>query len=109
MSTPHWSLADIQKAADQEAPKPIFVYKHSTRCSVSRWAWMHIANHAKVLQEENRFFFVDVISERSLSNQIAAHYKVTHESPQLLQIVGDVCIKNASHDSVNPDFFEENI
>ena len=92
-------ISDIHEASFQQ---PILIYKHSTRCSISSMvlyrlerAW--VADEMQITQP----YFLDLITYRTLSNEIAKSYDVRHESPQLLLISKGECMYNCSHGSIN--------
>ncbi|HEX5024440.1 MAG TPA: monothiol bacilliredoxin BrxC family protein, partial [Agriterribacter sp.] len=46
------------------------------------------------------FYFLDVITYRSLSDNIAFETGVRHESPQVLVIQNEVCVYHESHTAI---------
>jgi len=82
--------------------KGVFVFKHSTRCSVSYMAYKGLKQSWK-FGEETPFFYLDLINFREISNQLASIFGVRHESPQMLFIKNGECVNNASHYNVNVD------
>ncbi len=46
-------------------------------------------------------YFLDLIKHRDLSNQVANHFSIYHESPQLLLIKDGVCILDLSHGQIS--------
>jgi bacillithiol system protein YtxJ len=44
---------------------------------------------------------VDVVAQRSFSQELARRLDVQHESPQLILVVRGNAVANVSHDSVN--------
>ena len=77
------------------AQRPQIVFKHSTRCSVSKVAQTRL--EGSQLPENGDYHFLDLIRFRDISNRIAADLKVTHESPQILIIRNGVCTFHESH------------
>ncbi len=71
------------------------IFKHSTRCSISSVALQRLQ---KVAQPSDiDFYFLDLLSYRSLSNKIAEVFGVPHESPQVLVIKEGQCVYEESH------------
>ncbi len=71
------------------------IFKHSTRCSISSVALQRLQ---KVQQPPDiDFYLLDLIAHRSVSQKIAAVFKVHHESPQVLLIRDGVCVYDESH------------
>ena len=50
---------------------------------------------------DSQFYLLDLLSYRSLSDQISSDFGIKHESPQLLIIKDEKCILHASHRAVN--------
>lgn len=80
---------------------PIIIFKHSTRCSVSRMAKRSVEFDAELLPDNVPAYFLDLIQYRDLSNLIAEKWNVRHESPQVLLIHNQKCIYHASHNEIN--------
>ena len=55
------------------------------------------------------FYFLDLLKHRSLSNQIAEDFAVTHESPQILLIKNTECVYEESHSGIQMDELMEQI
>jgi len=91
--------SQIQKA--RENSEPFFVFKHSIRCSISSMAKSRFERTYDLLGVQA--FYLDLITFRSISNQLAIDFQVAHQSPQLLFIQQGVCTYNASHNSINID------
>jgi bacillithiol system protein YtxJ len=49
----------------------------------------------------DKFFLLDVIKEKNLSNEIASYFDLNHESPQLLLIKSNTLIHSASHSGIS--------
>ncbi len=77
------------------------VFKHSTRCSISSLV-MHRFEQ-KFFLEGLKTFYLDLISYRSISNQLAIDFKVEHQSPQVLFIQNGICAYHASHHFIDID------
>ncbi|HSD07025.1 bacillithiol system redox-active protein YtxJ [Flavobacterium sp.] len=77
---------------------PIVIFKHSTRCSISRFA-------LKQFEREFDFgvdaYFLDLIEYRDISNEIADRFSVQHQSPQLLLIKDGKAIYHVSHSDID--------
>lgn len=72
----------IHPLSTEQLPPNCFLFKHSTRCSVSAAAAEAVKAHTWSLP----LFWLNVVEQRPLSNWAAQHYGVEHESPQLLLI-----------------------
>lgn len=83
---------------------PQVIFKHSTRCSVSSMAKNRLDKNAGL--EGVNFYFLDLIKFRNLSNKIADHFGVRHQSPQVLIINHGKCIYDESHSGITMDEIE---
>ena len=97
--------SQIQKAL--ENPEPFLVFKHSTRCSISSMAKSRFERSYDV--EGIVPFYLDIIGNRSISNQLAIDFSIPHQSPQLLLIQKGECTYNASHNSINLDEIKDKL
>jgi len=77
------------------------IFKHSTRCSVSAMAKRRFEMDWAVIPENTALYFLDLISYRDISAQIADTFQVHHESPQILVIKNGDCILDASHSDIS--------
>jgi len=56
-----------------------------------------------VLPEDTSLYFLDLISYRDISAQVAETFQVHHESPQILLIKNGDCILDASHSDISAE------
>lgn len=91
-------LNDIKEKSKQ---KPQVIFKHSTRCSISSVAKSRLEKGTPPNNVD--FYYLDLISFRSLSNKVAEVFGVHHESPQVLLISNAECVYDESHMSIRLD------
>lgn len=77
------------------------IFKHSTRCSISMMAKKRVDMDLDDLPETVKPYFLDLLSHRNISGQIAELFDVHHESPQLLLIKDGECILDQSHGDID--------
>ena len=71
---------------DEALVAPVTVlYKHSPICAVSTWTLREIKRFARE-HPDTAVYHIDVIRNRDLSNWIAQHFGIRHESPQALVV-----------------------
>jgi len=97
-------LDDIIRLSHQ---RPQVIFKHSTRCNISSIAWNRLKN-AENLQGAD-CYYLDLLSHRPLSGQIAATLDVEHESPQVLLVKNGKCVYDESHLGITADELQEQI
>lgn len=94
-------LTQINEIKDKTGYSLIF--KHSTRCSVSAMAKRRFEMSWEAIPANTSLYFLDLISYRDISAQIAETFQVHHESPQILLIKDGDCILDASHSDISAD------
>lgn len=93
-------LNEISMASNE---KPMVIFKHSTRCSISRMALKQFENEYALTDDEVTIYFLDLLSFRDISNAIATRFQVEHQSPQLILIKEEKVIYNASHSDIDAE------
>lgn len=80
--------------------KPAVIFKHSTRCSISRFALKQFEKDFD-LEDKVDAYFLDLLEHRDISNEIASRFGVYHQSPQLLLIKDGKSVYDVSHDAID--------
>lgn len=93
-------LNEISVASNE---KPMVIFKHSTRCSISRMALKQFENEYDLTDDEVTIYFLDLLSFRDISNAITTRFQVEHQSPQLILIKDEKAIYNASHSDIDAE------
>lgn len=93
-------LGQLNELTDLSFEKPVLIFKHSTRCSISRFALKQFENEYDFSNEELQPYFLDLLEYRSISNEIASRFGVFHQSPQILVIREGKSVYDASHDAI---------
>ena len=83
--------------------KPLVLFKHSTRCSISRMALKQFDAEFNYPEEKIDWYLLDLLNHRDLSNEIASRYNVMHQSPQIVVIRNGKAVFNESHDSISAE------
>jgi len=93
-------LVQLDQIDEESSIQPVIIFKHSTRCSVSRMALRHFEND---FDTEGAIipYFLDLLEHRDISNEIASRYSVVHQSPQLLLISKGKSIYDVSHNFID--------
>jgi bacillithiol system protein YtxJ len=87
--------------------QPIVLFKHSTRCSISDMALGRV--NRSVFPETTKFYLLDLLQHRDISNAIAEKFSVHHESPQVLVIKNGECHYSETHQGIRMDDIIENL
>ena len=90
--------AQIEEIKELSKTKPVLIFKHSTRCSVSSMSLDRLLRNWKTEDGEKVVpFFLDLIAFRKLSDQIEDEFGVPHESPQVIIIREGKAVYDNSH------------
>lgn len=94
----------IQEILEESKQKPVIIFKHSTTCPISATAKNRLErqwNESNLA--EVKPYYLDLLSYRPISNEVANTFEVKHESPQLLLIRDGKCQYDASHLGIRLD------
>ena len=96
------SSEDLQSAIEKSSEKIIVIFKHSTRCMISKTV---LRNFERQIESETfdlpKFYYLDLLNHRDISNEIAQKFSVVHQSPQTVVIENGQVIHHASHDNID--------
>ncbi|MFP4093654.1 MAG: bacillithiol system redox-active protein YtxJ [Cyclobacteriaceae bacterium] len=87
---------ELKALIEASKTRPVIIFKHSTRCSISSMALSRLERDWKE-DEQATPYFVDLVRHRDVSNAVAETFNIRHESPQLLLIKDGQCIYDTSH------------
>lgn len=110
----HWESLTEEEQLDQikeeSGEKTVVIFKHSTRCGISR---MVLRTFEKDFQKEpaddHKMYFLDLLANRNISNEVASRFKVPHESPQVIILKNGEVVHHASHHSIDAAKVESHI
>lgn len=97
---PLTSLDQLQEIAEKSKGKTQLIFKHSTRCGISRMVLNQFIENYD-LETNADLYYLDLLSYRDVSNEVGYKFNVLHQSPQLLIIKNDIVAKHASHGAIN--------
>jgi bacillithiol system protein YtxJ len=101
-------LGQLDEIVTVSNEKPTVIFKHSTRCSISRFALKQFEKEFD-LEDKVDTYFLDLLENRNISNAIAARFNVYHQSPQLLLIVGGKSVYDVSHSDIDAGKLKEKL
>ena len=97
--TPLTEEHQLETIKEESKSQPVVIFKHSTRCSISSMAKNRLDRDEA--PEGMKFYYLDLIAYRALSNKIAEVFQVHHESPQVLLIKNGECTYDESHNGIS--------
>ena len=90
-------LVEIKEASHHKLQ---LIFKHSTRCIISKMALKNFESDF-LLHDAIDVYYLDLITYRNISNEIADDFAVEHQSPQILLIKDGVAVYAASHEGID--------
>ena len=100
-------LEELEKESEK---KPVVIFKHSTRCGISRMVLNNFERSYDLGKDkEVKLYFLDLLANRDISNEVASRFNVRHESPQMIIIKGRKVVHHASHQSIEVNDIKEYI
>jgi bacillithiol system protein YtxJ len=93
-------LGQLDEIITLSNDKPVAIFKHSTRCSVSRMALKQFENEFDFSNKVTPYF-LDLIAYRNVSNEISNRFGVHHQSPQLILIKEGKAIYSVTHSDID--------
>lgn len=97
---PLTTLEQILAISEKSKTKTQLIFKHSTRCGISR---MVINQFSELYDVDSNadLYYLDLLNYREVSNEVGYQFQVLHQSPQLLVIKNGVAVAHASHGGIN--------
>ena len=94
---PLTSIEELATIKEQSNSEVILIFKHSTRCGISRMVIKQFESLFKEEHQHLKIFYLDLLNYRNVSDEVGYSFQVMHQSPQLLAVKNGVSIYNASH------------
>ncbi|MBP6385168.1 MAG: bacillithiol system redox-active protein YtxJ [Pseudarcicella sp.] len=95
-------ISQLEAIKKESYESPVLIFKHSTTCSISQTALARLERNWKPEGVENlKIYYLDLLKNRQISNQIASIFEVVHESPQVLLVENGICTYDASHFAIS--------
>ena len=90
----------LDQIREESTAQPILIFKHSTTCSISAMALSRMErNWSDTVGIKP--YYLDLLTNKSLSAQVAQAFGVEHQSPQVLLIHNGECVYDASHMAIS--------
>lgn len=103
------TIAQIEDIKKQSNARPQVIFKHSTSCGISRMVLNMFKSDYGLEEGQMDFYFLDLLSNRDVSHEVASVFGVMHQSPQLLIIKNGVVVVHDSHGSISDIKLEQYI
>lgn len=104
------TLDQLDLIASESQIRPVLIFKHSTRCSISSVALDKLERKWKIEDKEVvTAYFLDLIRFREISNEISERYSIYHQSPQAILLHKGKVVYEESHFSISYDEIESQV
>jgi bacillithiol system protein YtxJ len=100
------SMEQLDEIVSASKSKTVAIFKHSTRCGISRMVLRNFENSYTLSEEQLDLYYLDLLSYRDISDAIGHRFQVIHQSPQLLVIKNGTAVAHASHHSIHASELE---
>ncbi len=95
------SMDQIEEIEAKSITKTQVIFKHSTRCGISRMVLNTFKNGYNLEDGVMDIYYLDLFANRDVSNAISQKFGVVHQSPQLLIIKNGTVVAHDSHGGIN--------
>ncbi len=95
------SEKDLDSAVEKSSKQKVLIFKHSTRCFISKTVLKNFEKQMQASNKDYAYYFLDLLANRSISNEIESRFDVVHQSPQLIVLENGKAVKNASHHNID--------
>ncbi|KMQ58796.1 general stress protein [Chryseobacterium sp. BLS98] len=92
---------DLTKAIESSYHHKIAIFKHSTRCFISKTVLKNFEKEIDNLDHNVELYYLDLLQHRLISIKISDNLGIRHESPQLIVIENGKVINSASHEDIS--------
>ncbi|MFZ4435774.1 MAG: bacillithiol system redox-active protein YtxJ [Flavobacterium psychrophilum] len=97
---PLTSMEQLAELTEHSFVKPVFIFKHSTRCGISRSVLKQFENEYNIDTEVDAYY-LDLLEYRPISSAIATQFSLEHQSPQLIVLKNGIVVHHASHSDID--------
>jgi len=91
------SEAQLEDIKEQSNVRLQIIYKHSSSCGISSMVLRQLEKSLIEFNSRADFHFLDLLSFRDVSNEVASRFQVLHQSPQLILLKNETVVAHDSH------------
>lgn len=107
---PLTTISQIEEIKEKSTTKFVGIFKHSTRCVISRSVLKNFEqNFPENVNEQLDMYYLDLLNYRDVSNEVGYEFQVMHQSPQFLLINNKIAVLHASHYDITQINLEKNL
>ncbi len=91
----------VDELIERSKVRPVVVFKHSTRCSISGYALRRLSEDWKEVSNKVTLYYLDLLAHRNISDDLASILGVAHQSPQIIILKDGLPVLDCSHEQVD--------
>ncbi|AUC80563.1 bacillithiol system redox-active protein YtxJ [Nonlabens sp. MB-3u-79] len=95
------SVDQLDNVIKNSTLKPKVIFKHSTRCGISRMVLRQFENGFEKNDDEVTFYFLDLLNYKEVSAAVASKLNVVHQSPQVIILYNNEILHTESHQGID--------
>jgi bacillithiol system protein YtxJ len=95
------SVDQLDNVINNSSLKPKVIFKHSTRCGISRMVLRQFENGFEKNDDEVTFYFLDLLNYKEVSASVASKLNVVHQSPQVIILYNKEILHTESHQGID--------
>jgi bacillithiol system protein YtxJ len=96
------SEQEVRDIVEKSNETSQIIFKDSVTCGISAYAKSRILDGYDAIDGKADFNYLDLLSYRSVSNFIAEHLGVYHQSPQIIVLKNGEVVHSVTHHSIDP-------
>ena len=97
------SIEELNSAILASNDVLVVLFKHSTRCSISRMALKMLEMGWEESFSDVDAYYLDLLNHRDVSNSIAEKLEIEHQSPQMLVLKDGKVLSVTNHSDISID------
>ncbi len=101
---PAWKVlkdeGQIEEIIADSVDKPVVIFKHSISCGLSSMVKFQLETSCVFDKLDFDFYYLDLITNRPISNKVANQFGIRHQSPQILIIRNGKVVFDMSHHQI---------
>ncbi|MBQ4821139.1 bacillithiol system redox-active protein YtxJ [Aquimarina sp. MMG016] len=101
------SIDQLNTIEKRSKTKTQAIFKHSTRCGISRMVMRNFESSFDLAEDQVDLYYLDLLSHRDVSSEIASRFQVFHESPQFIVVRNGTTVHHASHSAITPEVLHQ--
>lgn len=94
-------ISQLDTIIEESYKQPVAIFKHSTTCGISYQAKVGLEEEWDIAPEELKFYYLDLLAYRPISNEVANKLGIVHQSPQVIILKNGKPIDAFSHHSIS--------